>query len=109
MTTYIVIDEQTFKTNTEEEIAVARAALRDAELDSADEFVGEPDGLGDSYKNGNKLFAKQSESIEAVDGNDYTFAEWLAAAGRSDSTSEYDLRAAWRAGEDPAEYEVAGV
>jgi hypothetical protein len=34
----------------------------------------------------------------------YTFAQWLAAAGRSDSASEYDLRAAWRAGEDPAEY-----
>jgi hypothetical protein len=34
----------------------------------------------------------------------YTFAEWLRAAGRSDSASEYDLRAAWRAGEKPAEY-----
>jgi hypothetical protein len=34
----------------------------------------------------------------------YTFADWLAAAGRTDSASEYDLRAAWRAGEDPAEY-----
>lgn len=34
----------------------------------------------------------------------YTFAGWLAAAGRSDSASERDLRAAWRAGEDPAEY-----
>jgi len=33
-----------------------------------------------------------------------TFAAWLAAAGRTDSASEYDLRAAWRAGEDPAEY-----
>ena len=33
-----------------------------------------------------------------------TFSKWLAAAGRTDSASEYDLRAAWRAGEDPAEY-----
>ena len=34
----------------------------------------------------------------------YTLAEWLEAAGRYDTTSEYDLRAAWRAGEDPADY-----
>jgi len=33
-----------------------------------------------------------------------TFAAWLRAAGRSDSASEYDLRAAWRAGESPTEY-----
>lgn len=34
----------------------------------------------------------------------YTFAGWLAAAGRTDSASDYDLRAAWRAGEEPTEY-----
>ena len=34
-----------------------------------------------------------------------TFAAWLAAAGRSDSASEYDLRAAWRAGEAPTDYQ----
>jgi hypothetical protein len=34
----------------------------------------------------------------------YTFADWLSAAGRQDTASEYDLRAAWRAGENPAEY-----
>lgn len=34
----------------------------------------------------------------------YTFPEWLAAAGRQDSASEHDLPAAWRAGEDPANY-----
>lgn len=35
-----------------------------------------------------------------------TFGEWLDAAGLSHDTgtSQYDLRAAWRAGEDPAEY-----
>lgn len=36
----------------------------------------------------------------------YTFSAWLAAAGRSDSASDYDLRAAWRAGEEPGEYAV---
>jgi hypothetical protein len=46
---------------------------------------------------------------DTEDGDDeeafgVTFADWLDAAGREDSTSEYDLRAAWRAGEDPAEY-----
>lgn len=34
----------------------------------------------------------------------YTFSSWLRAAGRQDSASEYDLRAAWRSGEDPSEY-----
>jgi hypothetical protein len=36
----------------------------------------------------------------------YTFGEWLRAAGRLDSASTYDLRAAWRAGEDPKEYKL---
>jgi hypothetical protein len=40
-----------------------------------------------------------------ANGEGLTFAEWLAAAGVSDTgTSQYDLRAAWRAGEDPTEY-----
>jgi hypothetical protein len=34
----------------------------------------------------------------------YTFAEWLRAAGRTSSASDYDLRAAWRAGEKPENY-----
>jgi hypothetical protein len=45
-----------------------------------------------------------SEDGEAHVERAITFAEWLAAAGRADSASEYDLRAAWRAGEDPEEY-----
>lgn len=48
--------------------------------------------------------ARDSDEIESADGESYTFGAWLAAAGRSDSASEYDLRAAWAAGEDPAEY-----
>lgn len=42
----------------------------------------------------------------AVVAHGYSFTEWLAAAGRSDSASEYDLRAAWRAGERPEDYAV---
>lgn len=34
-----------------------------------------------------------------------TFGDWLEAAGRSDSASDHDLRAAWSAGEDPEDYE----
>lgn len=33
-----------------------------------------------------------------------TFADWLRDADREDSTSEHDLRAAWRAGESPDAY-----
>ena len=46
--------------------------------------------------------AIEADADESAHG--CTFAEWLTAAGRADSASEYDLRAAWRAGEDPAEY-----
>ncbi|HEX9156006.1 MAG TPA: hypothetical protein VF819_10605 [Nitrospira sp.] len=40
----------------------------------------------------------------AVTAHGYTFSAWLRAAGRDSSTSDYDLRAAWRAGEEPSEY-----
>jgi len=53
--TFIIIDEQVFATDTAEEIAAAKAALRDAGLASAPVYVGEPDGLGDSHKNGQIL------------------------------------------------------
>jgi hypothetical protein len=39
-----------------------------------------------------------------------SFAEWLAAAGLTPcavGASQYDLRAAWAAGEDPSEYRVS--
>lgn len=55
--TFIIIDEQVFATDTTEEIAEAKAALRDAGLTSAPVYVGEADGLGDSYRNGQVLFA----------------------------------------------------
>lgn len=42
--------------------------------------------------------------IRDEEAHGVTFAAWLAAAGRADSASEYDLRAAWRAGENPEEY-----
>jgi len=38
--------------------------------------------------------------------NGYTFAAWLSETGRSTPESEYDLYAAWAAGEDPAEYSI---
>lgn len=33
-----------------------------------------------------------------------TLAEWMQAAGRTTTASMYDLRAAWRAGENPEDY-----
>ena len=60
MTTYIVIGDDALETNTDEQIAEARKALAAAGLQSADEFVGVPDGTGDSYRNGAKLFAAEN-------------------------------------------------
>lgn len=49
------------------------------------------------------------DSVTSVDGETYTFGEWLTEAGRADSSSEFDLRAAWRAGEDPADYTLGAA
>jgi len=74
-----------------------RAELRQLQrLDLLDDAAARDGGVG----------AFEADADESVHG--YSFAEWLAAAGRSDSTSEYDLRAAWRAGEDPSEYAIGG-
>lgn len=57
MATYIVINDQAYETNTDEQVTVAREALRESGLEVAVEYSGLPDGLGDSYANGNRLFA----------------------------------------------------
>lgn len=57
MATYIMIGEEVFVTDSDEQIEAARAALREAGEDSAEVYAGEPDGTGDSYKNGCVLFA----------------------------------------------------
>jgi len=56
-TTYITIGETTYCLTSDSARAEARAALRDAGIESAPVYVGEPDGSGDSYKNGEILFA----------------------------------------------------
>lgn len=57
MSTYIVIDEDIYTTNTADEIEEAKAALREAGAERAVVFAGEPDGAGDAYPNGQVLFA----------------------------------------------------
>ena len=59
MATFIIIDDVNdscaiYDTNTEAEIAKARAMLKLWGVDCADEYVGDHE---ESYKNGNKLFA----------------------------------------------------
>jgi hypothetical protein len=48
----------------------------------------------------------RDEDMEQDTAYGRTFAQWLRAAERRDSASEYDLRAAWRAGEEPSEYRL---
>ena len=62
--TYITIpqdgaDDAIYPVDTDEQVAAARAALREAGLGRAKVYVGEPDGLGDSYHNGSLLFASE--------------------------------------------------
>ena len=51
-----------------------------------------------------RALKQDSQVLTEETAHGYTLAEWLEAAGREDTASEYDLRAAWRAGEDPADY-----
>ena len=54
---YVIINDTEYTIDTAEQIEVAQAALREAGQPEADVYAGEPDGLGDSYANGQKLFA----------------------------------------------------
>jgi hypothetical protein len=64
----------------------------------------EPEVGERAYHRDGMCWGSGEASIKSTDGETYTFGEWLSAAGRDDSASDYDLRAAWRAGEDPGEY-----
>jgi hypothetical protein len=50
-------ETETYSVDTDGQVKEAQQALRDHGLDSAPVFVGEPDGSGDSYPDGNVLFA----------------------------------------------------
>lgn len=67
MSTYICVERNgeaaTYRTDTDQERERARQALRDAGLQEADIYVGEPDGLGDSYRSGAKLFSEVSNWV----------------------------------------------
>lgn len=54
---YIMINDEVFVVDTDEQVEEAKLVLLSEGIDSADVHVGEPDGLGDSYKNGSKVFA----------------------------------------------------
>src|SRR5687768_16788811 len=75
MTTFVLIDEQTFPTDTAEEIAAARAALRKADLDSAAVWAGDPEG--DSQRNGQILWADLDKPIPGAPEADCALARSL--------------------------------
>jgi hypothetical protein len=54
---YPLNDGTIYKVTTAEEIAIAQAALLEVGEPWACVWAGEPDGLGDSYRNGQILFA----------------------------------------------------
>lgn len=57
---YVVIEDEAHPIDTAEQEASARAELAARGIESADVYAGEPDGLGDSYRTGSKLFAAPS-------------------------------------------------
>ena len=56
MTTFICINDETYLTDTDKQIAAARKALMVAGLESAPVWAGHPD-CPDSYRNGDVLWA----------------------------------------------------
>ena len=64
MATYIMVDGEAYETNTDAQVQAARAALAEAGLVWAHEYAGVPDGQGDSYQNGNMLFAEPSPAVQ---------------------------------------------
>lgn len=55
---YIIIADTIYPLDTDADVDDAKAALRASGLDSAEVFVGDPDGVeGDSYPNGQVLWA----------------------------------------------------
>ena len=52
--TFVIIDDNVFKTDTAEQIAIAKAALLEAGMTSVDVWAGDPDD--DSHKNGQILY-----------------------------------------------------
>ena len=88
MTTYITIDGETFPTNTTEEIAEASRALFAAGLATAPVYAGEPDGEGDSHRNGQTVYADAPDAaiealrFEAITAGDNLQADQCARALR---------------------------
>lgn len=54
---YVIINDESFSIDTDEQEAAARAALHEAGIESAAVYAGEPDDES-SYKTSNLLFAK---------------------------------------------------
>lgn len=73
MATYIVLDERVYLTNTEEEIAEARAALVAAKVDVLPEYVGDPDDPS-SYKGSSVLFANPRPTRSGTQWSDADYA-----------------------------------
>lgn len=71
MTTYICIpreggDPETYVVDTNDQREIARAALREVGMHEAHIYVGEPDGLGDSHKNGAVLLSEADPIGRAI-------------------------------------------
>lgn len=92
--TYIMIEDKPYQTNTDEQVFAARAALRQAGIECTDEYAGLPDGQGDSYPNGNKLFAAAAPLVS--DGGRFATAkEYFESAEALRKTLENHGRHEW--------------
>lgn len=115
MSTYIMIENHPWPTDTDEEIQAAREALRDAEIESAQVYVTSADDLeseGDSYPNGQVLFPDDTAEaqIEAL----YSAEEWVVVhtptgEGSDPTTLPAALATARRLGQYQAVHHVSAL
>jgi hypothetical protein len=92
MAQYVVIGEDSYRIDTEAQVEEALAAMHAAEIESLPVYAGEPDGLGESYRNGRVLLA-EPVTARAL-WNDRTagdaFAQRAAEIYRAEGGSEGD-------------------
>lgn len=86
MSTFILIDDEAYETDTEEQIAAAKTAMREAGLTEAKVWAGDPES--EHVLNGQILFAEETtmKKLTGYDAIDYARAEGLKLNKYADPT-----------------------
>lgn len=87
------VDFDHYSVDTDEEILEARKALREHGIEKSDIWVGSPDGLGDSYRNGHVLFAGEADGSYGEFRAYDTVTEWQGVHRHREDEAKRDAEA----------------